>query len=75
MEQVRLDYADFKLLKYASLLTDNSRSAPRNNATSRPYSGNTLRYSRDTYTPLTPNGPIVEVAASSIPNGPLVGNN
>uniref|UniRef100_A0AC34GND9 CUE domain-containing protein n=1 Tax=Panagrolaimus sp. ES5 TaxID=591445 RepID=A0AC34GND9_9BILA len=59
-----------------------SRSASRNNAISRPYSssssssGNSLRYSsRDTYTPLTPNGPIVEVAATSIPNGPLVDYN
>lgn len=59
---------------------NSSRSAPRNNAStiSRPYtsSGNSLRYSRDTYTPLTPNGPIVEVAAAtSIPNGPLVDYN
>jgi hypothetical protein len=58
--------------------TNGSRSAPRNNAIFRPYSsGNSLRYSsRDAYTPLTPNGPIVEVAAAtSIPNGPLVDYN
>jgi hypothetical protein len=61
---------------------NSSRSAPRNNASaiSRPYSssssGNSLRYSlRDSYTSLTPNGPHVEVAATSIPNGPLVDYN
>uniref|UniRef100_A0A914YUW5 CUE domain-containing protein n=1 Tax=Panagrolaimus superbus TaxID=310955 RepID=A0A914YUW5_9BILA len=57
--------------------TNSSRPASRNNAISRPYSSASsgLRYSRDTYTPLTPNGPIVEVAATSIPNGPLVDYN
>jgi hypothetical protein len=61
---------------------NSSRSAPRSNASaiSRPYSssssGNSLRYSlRDSYTSLTPNGPHVEVAATSIPNGPLVDYN